>query len=57
MIASRGDCSFVDKVSNMEDAGAAIGIVVDNSNENTENVVMTDDGKGAGLRMPSMLIS
>jgi hypothetical protein len=41
----------------MEDAGAAVGIVIDNSDEAIENVVMTDDGTGAGIRMPSMLIS
>lgn len=56
MIADRGDCSFVDKVRNMEDAGAAVGIVVDFFNEDVEGVVMSDDGTGAGIRIPSMLI-
>ena len=41
----------------MEDAGAAVGIVIDNSDENIEEIVMSDDGTGAGIRMPSMLIS
>jgi hypothetical protein len=57
MLADRGGCSFVNKVRNMEDAGAAVGIVIDDSNENILDVVMTDDGTGAGIRMPSMLIS
>lgn len=57
MLADRGECSFVQKVRNMEDAGAAVGIVVDNSDENIENIVMSDDGTGAGIRIPSMLIS
>jgi hypothetical protein len=57
MIADRGGCSFVQKVRNMEDAGAAVGIVIDNSEEDVENVVMSDDGTGAGIRIPSMLIS
>mmetsp|Transcript_4394 Transcript_4394/g.7446 ORF Transcript_4394/g.7446 Transcript_4394/m.7446 type:complete len:227 (-) Transcript_4394:755-1435(-) len=57
MLADRGSCSFVQKVRNMEEAGAAVGIVVDNSDENIENVIMTDDGTGAGIRIPSMLIS
>jgi len=30
MLADRGGCSFVTKVRNMEDAGAAVGIVIDN---------------------------
>lgn len=29
MLADRGKCSFVTKVRNMEDAGAAVGIVID----------------------------
>lgn len=57
MLADRGGCSFVEKVRNMEDAGAAVGIVIDTSDEDVSNVVMSDDGSGAGLRLPSMLIS
>lgn len=57
MIADRGGCSFVEKVRNMEDAGAAVGIVVDYTDENIETVVMSDDGTGNGIRIPSMLIS
>lgn len=34
MIADRGDCSFVKKVRNMEEAGVALAIIVDNSDEN-----------------------
>jgi len=57
MLADRGGCSFVDKVRNMEDAGAAVGIVVDSSDEDINEIIMSDDGTGAGIRMPSMLIS
>jgi hypothetical protein len=57
MLADRGDCTFVTKVRNMEEAGAAVGIVVDNSNEPIDKVIMSDDGAGAGIRIPSMLIS
>ena len=32
-IADRGGCSFVDKVRNMEIQGAALGIVIDSTNE------------------------
>ena len=57
MLADRGDCTFVQKVRNMENAGAAVGIVVDNSNEDINDIIMSDDGSGAGIRIPSMLIS
>lgn len=56
MIASRGDCSFVQKIRNMENAGVAAGIVVDNKNENITQILMSDDGTGGGIRIPSMLI-
>lgn len=45
------------KVRNIEKAGAAVAIVIDNTNEDIENVVMSDDGAGAGISIPSMLIS
>ena len=57
MIANRGGCSFVEKVRNMEDAGAAVAIVMYHTNEDTERLVMVDDGTGAGIRIPSMIIS
>lgn len=57
MLADRGGCSFVSKVRNMEESGAAVGIVVDSSSEDISKVVMSDDGTGNGIRMPSMLIS
>jgi hypothetical protein len=41
----------------MEELGASVGIVMDESEEDIENVVMSDDGTGAGIRTPSMLIS
>ena len=41
----------------MEDAGVAVGIVVDNNDENIYEIVMSDDGTGAGLNIPSLLVS
>ena len=56
-IAERGECTFVKKVRNMENSGAAVGIIFDNKEESPEVVIMSDDGTGGGLRIPSMLIS
>lgn len=36
--------------------GVAVGIVVDNNPEGIDGIVMSDDGTGAGIRIPSMLI-
>lgn len=41
----------------MEMAGVAVAIVVDDTNEDINSIVMSDDGSGAGIRIPSMLIS
>lgn len=58
MIANRGGCSFVQKVQNMEEAGVAVAIIVDNDQKESPNqIIMTDDGTGAGIRIPSLIIS
>lgn len=41
----------------MENIGAAVAIIFDNTDEDVENIVMSDDGTGGGIRIPSMLIS
>lgn len=56
MIALRGDCSFVKKARNMESIGVAVAIIVDDQEEDVENIVMSDDGTGGAIRIPSMLI-
>ena len=45
------------KVRGMEDAGVAVAIVIDSTDEDINTIVMSDDGSGAGIRIPSMLIS
>lgn len=40
----------------MENAGVAVAIVVDNKNEFVDEILMSDDGTGGGIRIPSMLI-
>ena len=40
----------------MENIGAAVAIIFDSSEEDIENIVMSDDGTGGGIRIPSMLI-
>jgi hypothetical protein len=39
----------------MENIGVAVAIIIDDE-ENIENVVMSDDGTGGGIRLPAMLI-
>jgi len=41
----------------MENAGAAVGIIIDDVREHSEVILMMDDGTGGGIKIPSMLIS
>lgn len=56
-LAERGECTFVKKVRFMENIGVAVAIIYDNREENVDDIIMSDDGTGGGLRIPSMLIS
>lgn len=40
----------------MESIGVAVAIIIDENEEDIENVIMSDDGTGGGIRIPSMLI-
>jgi hypothetical protein len=46
----------VTKIRNCEHAGARLVLVIDDKEEDIENVILVDDGNGAGIRIPSMLI-
>lgn len=56
-LVERGECTFVTKVRNIEKAGGSLAVIIDNTNEDVVDVIMSDDGTGAGIRIPSMLIS
>ena len=56
MLLERGDCQFVTKVRNVALNGGQLAIIIDNQNEDIDGVVMADDGTGARIRIPSLLI-
>ena len=56
VLLERGDCHFVTKVRNVALNGGQLAIIIDNKNEDIKGVMMTDDGTGAGIRIPSVLI-
>jgi hypothetical protein len=43
-------------VRTAENIGAAVAIVIDDTDEDIENVIMSDDGTGGGIRIPSMIV-
>jgi hypothetical protein len=40
----------------MENIGVSVAIIIDENEEDVDNVIMSDDGTGGGIRIPSMLI-
>jgi len=57
VLLDRGQCSFVTKVRHAQDAGAIAVIIMDNINEDISKIVLSDDGNGAGIKIPSVMIS
>ena len=56
ILLDRGDCTFVTKVRNVEKAGANVAIIGDNKAESSEVFIMSDDGSGHSINIPSFLI-
>lgn len=56
ILLDRGDCNFVTKVRNVEKAGANVALIGDNKVEDSETFIMTDDGSGHSINIPSFLI-
>jgi hypothetical protein len=55
-MVDRGNCSFVTKVRNIEKFGIQLAIIADTQEEDTENLIMTDDGSGHSINIPSFII-
>lgn len=55
-LVERGDCTFVTKVRNIQKAGGSLAVIIDDLNEDVDNVIMSDDGTGTGIRIPAMII-
>jgi len=57
LVEASGKCSFVTQTRNIAKAGGALALIIDQDNEDVSNVVLSDDGTGAGIRIPAMLIN
>ena len=57
MVESTDKCTFVTQTRNIERAGGSLALIIDTKNENVSQVVLSDDGTGAGIRIPAMLIN
>lgn len=44
------------KVRNIERAGGSLAVIIDDSFEDVNKIIMSDDGTGTGIRIPAMII-
>mmetsp|Transcript_30625 Transcript_30625/g.40748 ORF Transcript_30625/g.40748 Transcript_30625/m.40748 type:complete len:126 (-) Transcript_30625:1099-1476(-) len=56
VLLERGGCTFVKKVRNVERSGANVALIGDNKVENSEIFIMSDDGSGHSVNIPSFFI-
>ena len=55
-MVNRGNCSFVTKSRNIARAGGKVALIIDTENELEKELIMSDDGTGAGIRIPGVMI-
>lgn len=56
VIVDRGNCTFVSKVRNIEKLGVKLAIVIDNKDEQSETLIMSDDNTGHSVHIASFMI-
>lgn len=58
IMVDRGNCSFVTKVRNVQEAGGHLALIVNNDpTERIEDIFMADDGRGRDLVIPGVMIT
>lgn len=56
VMVDRGNCTFVTKVRNIEKLGVHLALISDDKSEDSENLIMSDDGSGSTINIPSFII-
>ena len=56
ILIDRGSCTFVTKVRNVEKTGANVALIGDTRSENSEIYIMSDDGSGHTIEIPSYFL-
>lgn len=57
VLIKRGNCKFTKKILNAQKKGADMVIIYDNEKTATPNVIMSNDGHGHLINIPSIFIS
>ena len=53
----QGTCSFFDKVSNIENSGGHLAIIISETDEPLEGIFLSEEGLGTDITIPAVLIS
>lgn len=56
-MVERGNCTYVTQTRNIQRAGGSLAIIIDSENEDVTEQILSDDGTGAGIEIPAMLIN
>ena len=57
LLVKRGECTFVTKARNAQEAGANMLIIIDDVSSNIHNYIIADDGTGYDIHIPTAMIS
>ena len=56
-MVKQGNCSFFTKMSNIESSGGHVAIIISDTDESVEGIFLSDEGLGADITIPAVLIS
>lgn len=57
IMVKKGQCSILEKVHNIEEAGGHLAIIISDSDDPVEGVFFGDEGNGMDITIPAILIS
>ncbi len=57
IMVDRGNCTFVAKARNVQNAGGHLALIIDNTDEDVHKLMMADDGTGRDIQIPAILVS
>ena len=57
LLAFNGNCSFIQKVRNAQNAGASMLLLINNDDQDIKNILLEDDCSGSDIKIPVGLIS
>ena len=57
VMLDRGNCTFVTKARNVQRVGGLFALIVNNNDNDIDRIILSDDGTGSDIYIPTVLIS